>query len=92
MGIVYGELMKEGLTELNRQLRNFPSGDHDDGIDALAMLVDMADDFSQRGMEEIKELVGRMQKQDSGHKQIRKIDPASGGTRYIDNSHGLFRI
>ncbi len=42
--------------------------------------------------QEIKELAGRMQKQDSGHKQIRKIDPASGGTTYIDNSHGLFRI
>ena len=48
--------LSKRLTELNRQLSNFPSGAHDDGIDALAMLVDLADDFSQGGPEEMKKL------------------------------------
>ena len=84
--------LSKRLTELNRQLSNFPSGAHDDGIDALAMLVDLADDFSQGGPEEMKKLIGKMQKQESGPQQISKIDPISGKTIRIDNSHGLYHI
>jgi predicted phage terminase large subunit-like protein len=84
--------LSKRLTELNRQISNFPSGDHDDGIDALAMLVDMADDFSQAGPEVMEKVMGRMLGKKSGHQQISMIHPLSGETIYIDNPHGLFRI
>jgi len=84
--------LSKRLTELNRQLRNFPSGDHDDGIDALAMLVDMAENLSQGGMEEIKELTERMLNQKSDPQQISMIDPISGKTINFSNPYGLLRI
>jgi predicted phage terminase large subunit-like protein len=84
--------LSKKLGVLNRQLSYYPSGTHDDGIDALAMLVDMSEDFPQAGMEEMKELIGKILKQESGPQQISKIDPISGKTIYIDNPYGLLRI
>ncbi len=84
--------LSKRLTELNRQLSNFPSGAHDDGIDALAMLVDMADDFQQPGPEEIKDVIKNMLTPKYDPKKISMIDPISGKTRNISNSYGLLRI
>jgi len=35
------------LIELNRQLEQYPNGAHDDAIDALSMLIDIAEDCSR---------------------------------------------
>jgi predicted phage terminase large subunit-like protein len=35
------------LTELNRELEQYPYGAHDDAVDALAMVIDEAEKFSQ---------------------------------------------
>ena len=84
--------LSKKLTELNRQLRNFPSGDHDDGIDALAMLVDMAKDFSQFGEEKIIDVIKNMKTPKYDPKEISMIDPISGKTTNISDPYGLFRI
>lgn len=84
--------LSKKLTELNRQLRNFPSGDHDDGIDALAMLVDMADDFPQASPEEMTEFIGKMPTLKSDPKEISMIDPISGKLGNVPNPFGLLRI
>ncbi len=74
------------------QLSNFPSGAHDDGIDALAMLVDMADDFSESSPEEMKDVINNMLTSKYDPKKISMIHPISGKTINISNSYGLFRI
>jgi predicted phage terminase large subunit-like protein len=84
--------LSKKLEVLNKQLNYYPNGDHDDGIDALAMLVDMAEDFQQDGTEEMKELFGRMEKPKYDPKQISMIHPISGKTINIPNPYGLFRI
>ncbi len=84
--------LSKRLTELNRQLRNFPSGDHDDGIDALAMLVDMSENFSQFGEEKIIDVIKNMKKPKYDPKEISIIDPRSGNTINFPNPFGLFRI
>jgi len=84
--------LSKKLTELNRQLSNFPSGAHDDGIDALAMLVDMAKDFSQFGEKKIIDVIKNMKKPKYDPKEISIIDPGSGKTINISDPYGLFRI
>jgi predicted phage terminase large subunit-like protein len=44
------------LTELNRQLEQYPYGDHDDAVDALAMIIEEAEEFSQLDSEQSDEL------------------------------------
>jgi predicted phage terminase large subunit-like protein len=84
--------LSKRLTELNRQLSNFPSGAHDDGIDALAMLVDLADDFSEFSPEEIKDVIKNMLTPKYDPKKISMIHPISGKTIKFPNPYGLLRI
>ncbi len=84
--------LSKRLTELNRQLSNFPSGAHDDGIDALAMLVDLADDFSESSPEEMKDVINNMLTSKYDPKKISMIHPISGKTINFPNPFGLLSI
>lgn len=48
------------LTELNRQLEQYPYGAHDDAIDALSMIIDVAEDFSRKNQEKLKAILNNM--------------------------------
>ncbi|MDP8212791.1 MAG: phage terminase large subunit [Candidatus Zapsychrus exili] len=45
------------LSELIRQLEQYPNGAHDDAIDALSMLIDVAENFSRLDVEKIKKIM-----------------------------------
>ena len=83
------------LTELNRQLSNYPNGAHDDAIDALAMLADMVDDVRHYDPEQMKELFLRIQfpgyDPKNPKKIIGKIDK-KGKFGSIDDPFGLLSI
>ena len=48
------------LTELNRQLEQYPYGAHDDAIDALSMIVDIAEEFSTLSPEIMEAIFARL--------------------------------
>ena len=45
------------LIEFNRQLEQYPNGAHDDAIDALSMLIDIAENFSRLDVEKAKKMI-----------------------------------
>ena len=49
--------LSKRLTELNRQLSSYPNGAHDDGVDALAMLVEMAERLPRWDGKRIAEII-----------------------------------
>lgn len=59
MLLIHQEKVKlsKKLTELNRQLLSYPNGAYDDGVDALAMLVDSVEDEVRLSADQIKEIL-----------------------------------
>jgi predicted phage terminase large subunit-like protein len=73
------------LTELNRQLKQYPYGAHDDAIDALSMLIDIAENFSQFDLKQTKTLFDKI---NSGFGETPKRIFLYGGS-YFDDPCGL---
>lgn len=83
------------LTELNRQLSSYPNGAHDDGIDALAILVDMSEDFMHSDPEKIKEIFLKLKRSrysSKNQKKIIGIRDRKGRFRPLNDPFGLFRV
>jgi len=79
--------LSQRLTELNRELEQYPNGKHDDAIDALAMIIDIAEDFSQCDPKQMKKLLDKA----IGSRKLPKGPILYGGERIYD-SHSLFSI
>jgi predicted phage terminase large subunit-like protein len=58
------------LTELNRELEQYPYGAHDDAVDALSMIIDIAENFSVLTPEIVKAMFAKFKpptvEEDSG--------------------------
>ena len=74
------------LTELNRQLEQYPYGAHDDAIDALSMIIDVAENFSRVDPKQVKSLVDKIINSGFGENPKRII---SYGNSPVDDPHGL---
>ena len=48
------------LTELNRQLEQYPYGSHDDAVDALSMIIDIAENFCLLTPEKVKAMFAKI--------------------------------
>jgi predicted phage terminase large subunit-like protein len=76
------------LTELNRQLEQYPYGAHDDAVDALAMIIDEAEKFSQFDPELVVEFFKRINGVPSNNsKRI-----ISYGGQVVDDPFGLMSV
>ncbi len=80
--------LSQSLTELNRQLEQYQYGAHDDAVDALAMIIDDAENFSQFDPEQMKELFDTIYGRSS--KNPKKI--ISYGGRAVDDLFGLMSV
>ncbi len=76
------------LTELNRQLEQYPYGAHDDAVDALAMIIDEAENFSQIDLKQIKAFFDKFENGGSS-KNPKRIISYGGGP--VDDPFGLLR-
>jgi len=79
------------LTELNRQLSNYPFAAHDDAVDALATLVDMVDEMLSYDPQKMKEMFQQTQTLKSSNKILRVLD-ANGKFRQVDDPFGLYSV
>jgi predicted phage terminase large subunit-like protein len=73
------------LAELNRQLEQYPYGAHDDAVDALAMIIDDAENFSKYDPERMKKLLDTIY---GGSSKNPKRIILYGG-RAVDDTFGL---
>jgi predicted phage terminase large subunit-like protein len=87
--------LSKRLTELNRQLSHYPNGAHDDAVDALAMLVDMADDVSTFDAKQMEEVLLRLNypgyDPQNPNKIIGTLD-GKGQFKPFNDPFGLLRI
>jgi hypothetical protein len=80
--------LSRNLTELNRQLEQYPYGAHDDAIDALAMIIDVAESFSRLDINLMKSAFDTIKKPHIG----RNSKSFLYGGRPFENPFGLFSL
>lgn len=80
--------LSRNLTELNRQLEQYPYGAHDDAIDALAMIIDAAESFSRLDINLMKSAFDTIKKPHIG----RNSKSFLYGGRPFENPFGLFSL
>lgn len=79
--------------ELIQEILHYPKGAHDDGVDALSMILDVLEKFGSLTMEEnLKLLQGLNGVVDNGKKRSVKwiIDPFTGRPKPFDDPFGFF--
>jgi predicted phage terminase large subunit-like protein len=81
--------LSKRLGELNRQLTQYPYGAHDDAIDALAMIIDVAENFSQFDLEQMKSVFAAIENSGSSKGSRRII---SYGGHPFNDPFGLLSV
>jgi len=75
-------------TELLRELTQYPHGAHDDGIDALSMLVDLAEEISSMNIDIMLKVFKKMNSPDiQNPRQIMSV-----GGRPFDDPFRMFSV
>jgi len=73
------------LTELNRQLEQYPYCAHDDAIDALSMIIDIAENFSALTPEIVREVFARIKHQKALDDSMRTFKMVGGPYKHFSD-------